>query len=163
MDTVGDMTKNETRMRKAARGQPVPATHKSAFDELAAQAEQMRKAARQSPLDDELDKLAAQAKQLAEQFARRFVASAAPKRYRSPALRSLHEAMEDLHAVGAIDKATMRDFAGGGRLLLVLSRPLFGRKCKAVSKLGLRRFPHLTLLGDHKQVGRSVCFEGDRR
>ena len=32
------------------------------------------------------------------------------KRYRSPALRSLHEAMEDLHAVGAIDKATMRDF-----------------------------------------------------
>ncbi len=32
------------------------------------------------------------------------------KRYRSPALRSLHEAMEDLHAAGAIDKATMRDF-----------------------------------------------------
>lgn len=34
----------------------------------------------------------------------------ATKRYRSPALRSLHEAMEDLHAVGAIDKATLRDF-----------------------------------------------------
>ncbi len=33
-----------------------------------------------------------------------------PRRYRSPALRSLHEAMEDLHEVGAIDKATMRDF-----------------------------------------------------
>src|SRR5271157_861341 len=32
------------------------------------------------------------------------------KRYRSPALRSLHEAMEDLQAVGPIDKATMRDF-----------------------------------------------------
>ena len=32
------------------------------------------------------------------------------KRYRSPALRSLHEAMEDLHEVGAIDKVTMRDF-----------------------------------------------------
>jgi len=32
------------------------------------------------------------------------------KRYRSAALRSLHEAMGDLHAVGAIDKATMRDF-----------------------------------------------------
>ena len=32
------------------------------------------------------------------------------KRYHSPALRSLHEAMEDLHGVGAIDKATMRDF-----------------------------------------------------
>lgn len=32
------------------------------------------------------------------------------KRFRSPALRSLHEAMEDLHAVGAVDKATMRDF-----------------------------------------------------
>ena len=32
------------------------------------------------------------------------------KRYRSPALRSLHEAMEDIHGVGAIDKATMRDF-----------------------------------------------------
>jgi putative transcriptional regulator len=31
-------------------------------------------------------------------------------RYRSPALRSLHEVMEDLHEVGAIDKATMRDF-----------------------------------------------------
>src|SRR5271157_4567515 len=33
-----------------------------------------------------------------------------PRRYRSPALRSLHEVMEDLHEVGAIDKATMRDF-----------------------------------------------------
>src|ERR1700752_618311 len=32
------------------------------------------------------------------------------KRYRSPALQSLHEAMEDLHGVGSIDKATMRDF-----------------------------------------------------
>jgi DNA-binding transcriptional regulator YiaG len=32
------------------------------------------------------------------------------KRYRSPALQSLHEVMEDLHEVGAIDKATMRDF-----------------------------------------------------
>ncbi len=32
------------------------------------------------------------------------------KRYRSPALRSLHEVMEDLNGVGAIDKATMRDF-----------------------------------------------------
>jgi len=32
------------------------------------------------------------------------------KRHRSDALRSLHETMEDLHAVGAIDKATMRDF-----------------------------------------------------
>jgi putative transcriptional regulator len=31
-------------------------------------------------------------------------------RYRSKALRSLHLAMEDLHAVGAIDKATMRSF-----------------------------------------------------
>ena len=33
-----------------------------------------------------------------------------PRRYRSPALRSLHEAMENLHEVGAIDKAIMRDF-----------------------------------------------------
>ena len=32
------------------------------------------------------------------------------KRYRNEALRSLHEVAEDLHAVGAIDKATMRDF-----------------------------------------------------
>jgi putative transcriptional regulator len=32
------------------------------------------------------------------------------KRFRSPALRSLHEAMEDLHSVGAIVKTTMRDF-----------------------------------------------------
>jgi putative transcriptional regulator len=32
------------------------------------------------------------------------------KRYRSPALRSLHEVAEDLHAVGAIEKATMRRF-----------------------------------------------------
>src|SRR5579863_5883420 len=32
------------------------------------------------------------------------------KRYPSPALKSLHEAMEDLHGVGSIDKATMRDF-----------------------------------------------------
>jgi len=32
------------------------------------------------------------------------------KRYQSPALRSLHEAMEDLHEVGAIDKLTLREF-----------------------------------------------------
>ena len=32
------------------------------------------------------------------------------KRYRSPALRSLHEAVEDLHAVGAIDMTTKRRF-----------------------------------------------------
>jgi putative transcriptional regulator len=31
-------------------------------------------------------------------------------RHRSDALRSLHEVVKDLHAVGAIDKATMRDF-----------------------------------------------------
>ena len=32
------------------------------------------------------------------------------RRYRSPALQSLHETMEDLHEVGAVDKVTMRDF-----------------------------------------------------
>ena len=32
------------------------------------------------------------------------------KRYRSPALRSLHGAVEDLHAVGAIDMTTKRRF-----------------------------------------------------
>lgn len=32
------------------------------------------------------------------------------KTYRSDLLRSLHSAAEDLHAVGAIDKATMRRF-----------------------------------------------------
>lgn len=32
------------------------------------------------------------------------------KRYRSDALQSLHEVADDLHAVGAIDKATMRRF-----------------------------------------------------
>jgi hypothetical protein len=32
------------------------------------------------------------------------------KRYRSDALRSLHEFAEDLHDVGVIDKATMRHF-----------------------------------------------------
>lgn len=31
-------------------------------------------------------------------------------KYRSPALRSLHEAARDLKEVGAIDKATLRDF-----------------------------------------------------
>ena len=31
-------------------------------------------------------------------------------RYRSDALRSLHEVAEDLHDVGVIDKATMRHF-----------------------------------------------------
>jgi putative transcriptional regulator len=37
----------------------------------------------------------------------------AKKRYRSAALGSLHEVMQDLHEVGAIDKATMRDFDVG--------------------------------------------------
>jgi putative transcriptional regulator len=32
------------------------------------------------------------------------------KRYRSEALQSLHAIAQDLHAVGALDKATMRDF-----------------------------------------------------
>lgn len=32
------------------------------------------------------------------------------KHYRSRALQSLHEAMEDLHSAGAMDKTTMRDF-----------------------------------------------------
>jgi putative transcriptional regulator len=32
------------------------------------------------------------------------------KRYKSDALRSLHEVAEDLHDVGVIDKATMRHF-----------------------------------------------------
>jgi putative transcriptional regulator len=32
------------------------------------------------------------------------------KRYRSDALRSLHEVAKDLHDVGVIDKATMRHF-----------------------------------------------------
>ncbi len=32
------------------------------------------------------------------------------KRYPSDALRSLHEVAKDLHAVDAIDKATMRNF-----------------------------------------------------
>src|SRR5271165_2773708 len=32
------------------------------------------------------------------------------KRYRSDALRSLHEVAQDLHDVGVIDKATMRHF-----------------------------------------------------
>jgi putative transcriptional regulator len=31
-------------------------------------------------------------------------------RYRSAALQSLHEVAEDLHAIGALDKSTMRDF-----------------------------------------------------
>ena len=30
--------------------------------------------------------------------------------YRSDVLRSVHSAAEDLHAIGAIDKATMREF-----------------------------------------------------
>jgi putative transcriptional regulator len=32
------------------------------------------------------------------------------KRYRSNALRSLHEVAEDLHSIGVIDKTTMRHF-----------------------------------------------------
>jgi DNA-binding transcriptional regulator YiaG len=35
------------------------------------------------------------------------------QRYRSPALRSLHEVAEDLHSVGAIDAEKMRQFDNG--------------------------------------------------
>ncbi len=35
------------------------------------------------------------------------------KSCRSPALHSLQDVMQDLHAVGAIDKATMRDLDVG--------------------------------------------------
>ena len=33
-----------------------------------------------------------------------------PKKYRSNALAAIHETMEALHEVGAIDKQTMREF-----------------------------------------------------
>lgn len=35
---------------------------------------------------------------------------AAPRKYRSNILRTAHLAAKDLHAIGAIDKATMREF-----------------------------------------------------
>ena len=34
------------------------------------------------------------------------------KRYRSDVFRSIHSIAEDLHTIGAIDKATMREFDG---------------------------------------------------
>ena len=35
------------------------------------------------------------------------------KQYKSPALKSLHEVMSDLHEVGAIDDTTKREFDDG--------------------------------------------------
>lgn len=32
------------------------------------------------------------------------------KKYKSPALAALHESLQDLHAIGAVDRKTMRSF-----------------------------------------------------
>ena len=59
-----------------------------------------------------------------------------PKPYRSPALRSLHEVMDDLLPVGAIGKATMRDFGLG--CLTPVGSPLAPEAIKQVRELRRR-------------------------
>jgi len=51
------------------------------------------------------------------------------KKYRSDAMAAIHETMEALHAVGAIDKQTMRRFDDG---CLTPIRPLTPRQIKAI-------------------------------
>ena len=51
------------------------------------------------------------------------------KKYRSDAMASIHETMEALHKVGAIDKQTMRRF---DQACLTPVRPLTPRQIKAI-------------------------------
>ena len=52
-----------------------------------------------------------------------------PKKYRSDALAALHETMEALHEVGAIDKQTMREF---DEACLTPVRPLAPKEIRAI-------------------------------
>ena len=52
-----------------------------------------------------------------------------PKKYRSDALAALHETMEALHEVGAIDKQTMREF---DEACLTPVRPLAPEEIRAI-------------------------------
>lgn len=51
------------------------------------------------------------------------------KKYKSEAMAAIHETMEDLYAVGAIDKQTMRQFDDG---CLTLVKPLKPEEIKAI-------------------------------
>jgi putative transcriptional regulator len=53
------------------------------------------------------------------------------KKYRSDAMASIHETMEALHRIGAIDKQTMRHFDEAS---LTRVRPLNPRQIKAIRK-----------------------------
>jgi putative transcriptional regulator len=53
------------------------------------------------------------------------------KKYKSDILRSVHRAMADLHAVGAVDGATMRDF---DRSCLTQTEPLTAAQIRAIRK-----------------------------
>ena len=61
----------------------------------------------------------------------RYEIEAMNKTYRSDALASIHETMEALHRVGAIDKQTMRRF---DEKCLTTVRPLVRRNIKALRK-----------------------------
>ena len=52
-----------------------------------------------------------------------------PKKYRSEALAAIHETMEALHEVGAIDKQTMREF---DEACLTPVRPLAPKEIRAI-------------------------------
>jgi len=53
------------------------------------------------------------------------------KQYRSPLMASIHETAEGLHAAGAMDKPTMREF---DELCLTPVRPLKAKEIRALRR-----------------------------
>jgi len=78
------------------------------------------------------------------------------KTYKSEALAAIHETMEALHAVGAIDKQTMRSF---DEACLTPVRPLKPRQIKAIRK---REHVSQTVFANYLNVTSSLVSKWER-
>jgi|SRR5271157_915080 len=78
------------------------------------------------------------------------------KKYRSEALAAIHETMEALHDVGAIDKRTMRGFDAG---CLTPVRPLTPREIRAIRE---RENVSQTVFANYLNVTSSLVSKWER-
>lgn len=79
-----------------------------------------------------------------------------PKKYRSEALAAIHETMEALHEVSAIDKQTMREF---DEACLTPVRPLAPEEIRAI-----REREHLSqpVFGRYLNVSKNLISDWER-
>ena len=78
------------------------------------------------------------------------------KKYRSEAMASIHETVEDLHNTGIIDKKTMREFDD---LCLTPIRPFTPAKIRALRK---REHVSQTVFALYLNVSKSVVSQWER-